>query len=98
MSLQGEVRSSKLHRRIELYVWPLFNRVSNLERRERRNRVHFELESVIEKELESRAKRSVASSEVQLSVNIGSGDGCDSFSQLQVSCGIDTSDCDCNDT
>ena len=48
MSLQGEVRSSKLHRHIELYVWPIFNCVSNLEQRERRNRVHFELESVIE--------------------------------------------------
>ena len=58
MSFQGEVRSSKLHRRIELYVWPIFNCVSNLEQRERRNRVHFELESVIERSLiESRAKR-----------------------------------------
>jgi len=88
MSLQGEVRSSKLHRHIELYVWPIFNRVSNLEWRERRNRVHFELESVIAKELESRAKRRVASSEVQFSVDIGSGD---SFSQLRVfgvSCGL----------
>jgi len=64
MSLQGEVRSSKLHRRIELYVSPIINRVSNLEWRERRDRVHFELGSVIAKELESRVKRRVASSEV----------------------------------
>jgi len=47
--------------------------VRNFERRERRNRVHFELESVIEMELESRAKRRTASSEVQFSVDISSG-------------------------
>ena len=75
MSLQGEVRSSKLHRRIELCVWPIFNCVSNLEQRERRNRVHFELESVIEKELDwIKSEEKAASSKVQLSGDIGSGD------------------------
>jgi len=38
-------------------VGPVAITVKKVERRERRNRVHFELESVIEKELESRAKK-----------------------------------------
>jgi len=57
--------------------------VRNLERRERRNRVNFGLECVIEKELEPRAKRR-ATCEVQFSVDIGSGD----FLPPIVSCGL----------
>ena len=54
--------------------------VRNFERRERRDRVHFGLESNTEKELDSelRAKRrAVVYSEVQFSVVIGGSDDCD---------------------
>ena len=56
-------------------VGPIVIAVRNLECRERRNSVHFELESITEEELESRAKRiaAVASFEVWFSVDI---DGC----------------------
>ena len=46
--------------------------VRNLERRERRNRVHFKLESVKEEEFESRAKR-IAAVVVSSEVDIDSG-------------------------